>query len=345
MQRIASKGLLFITIWIVLLATLVAASERVAPIYEPMKLKRTLLQERAKEVEALSLGNSHGQALDFATLGVAGFNFRQGGGDLYEAAFIAHEVVPELPALRCVFVTLSPYSIHADNGAPTGVSRASRRRELYARTLSREYIEGDRTYFILGKLSPLVRDDHWKQVLLALTGRKPVMRIREDGTLIRRSTPRTIPAESLAAHGERSARRHEAFVREVLRVRPSAAGGGIHALEALIGTAAAREVLVILYTPPYHESYLRAMAAGRLSEVVAAGADLSKRYENVVYTDFSRSDMFAGRPDLFADSNHLNADGARMFSRLLAEHLRATRGTDCRAPRNAVTSFRRLPAS
>ena len=329
MLRIAMKGIVFVGIWVLLLASLVAASESVAPIYERMKTRRALLQKHANEIHTLSLGTSHAQAIDFRELGTNGFHFWQGGADLHEASFLAREVVPTLPALQCVFISMSPYALHGDNGVPTSENRVSIRRELYSATSSKNFIEGDRNVFIAGKLAPLLRDDHWKNVVLALGGRRSE-RILENGAIERLNPGRTMSTDSLERDAVRTARRHEATIQEVFRAKPSAEYGGKRALDALFASSALKGLTIVLYTAPLHTSYIRAIPAVRLQEPRAVGAELSRSFENVVYADFSDAALFSGRADLFRDSNHLNEAGARLFSRMLAGRLRNDpRGAQC----------------
>jgi hypothetical protein len=329
MMMIAKRGLIFLALWLVLLAAIAAVGEQVAPIYEPMKIRRALLRERASEIHALSIGSSHAQALDFSQLGVTGFHFWQDGGDLHESTFLAREVMPQLPALQCIFVSFSPYSIHGDNGAPTRVSRAQQRREIYARTMSREHLEGDGRLFLTGKLAPLLRDDHWKPVVLWLAGRKQAEPMTKDGAPIRARFNQSMREDSLERAGTLAASQMESIIVEVVRVRPSAKGAGLRAVEDLLNLAAATGHYVVLYSTPLHESFLRAIPALRLEEMRSAAQDLSMRHRNVVYVDYSNAEPFASRPDLFADSNHLNARGARVFSRMLADQLHAGPAAPC----------------
>ena len=41
------------------------------------------------------------------------------------------------------------------------------------------------------------------------------------------------------------------------------------------------------------------------------------------FCEFARPDAFSGHPELMHDFNHLNQTGARLFSRMLAERLKA----------------------
>lgn len=53
---------------------------------------------------------------------------------------------------------------------------------------------------------------------------------------------------------------------------------------------------------------------------IAAARDIGRR-EGIPFLDFSRDERLAGRPELFHDPAHLNAEGAALYSRVLAAAL------------------------
>ena len=328
MMQIARMGSVFVGIWLVLLLTIAGVGERIAPVHEEMKLRRAAIRENANKFTAVSLGSSHARAVDFAGMGIEGFYFWRSSGDLHETAFLAREMMSKLPNLQCVFISLSPYSIHVDNATPAVGNLLSRRRELYGGTTSFDYIPGDRNAYLAAKLARLARDDHWKYVFLRLAGR-PALRVLDNGYI---SIPRFNTSMSVAGlemHGARVARSHEGLLQQILRANPSATDSGRRALEELLSAAAANGTSIVLYTSPLRDTYIRAIPSVRLEEAREAGIGLSGRFNNVFYADFATAEPFASRPELFMDSNHLNAAGARLFSRILAERLREEGASAC----------------
>jgi hypothetical protein len=329
MTGVVSRAILFLSVWILLLMMLVGVGEHVAPVYGYMTERRALIKTHSSEIQAVSLGSSHAKAIDFTPLGINGFHLSRGGSDLHETAFLAREVLPSLPAVKCMFISVSPHSIHGDNGAAISRDRLGSRRELYSGSTSTAYIEGDRNVFFLSKLAPLLREDHWGGVLAAFVGLRPA-RVTDNGALEAQKAAPALTGKALNEHGERSARHHEALIEEVLRVKPSAKNGGYYALDALLGDLSASGITVVLYTSPLHHSYLRSTLPLRLQETRAAGENLTQRHENAMYLDFSVAEPFATRSELFQDSNHLTAVGSHEFSSMLAERLRRDpRGASC----------------
>lgn len=325
MLRRTLHGLCFFGAWVLLLVPFFVLSDNTAPVFPEIRIRRELLQSRAEEIEALSFGTSHARALDFGVLGIDGMHFWNASADLHEAAFLIDELVPTVPGLRCVFVALSPYNLVLDNAV---MARHYRRRELYARTLSARFISGDLRQFVAGKMAPLVREDHWSGVLMALARAKPSAAVYADGALGPRFTS-TMPLDTLVRHATERARRHEAQRRQVLNGHPGAAAAGEAALTNIIERSGMHDAAVVLYTPPYHESYVNALEDGALDGVRDRALSLARKYDHVTYADHSRDPAFRDVPDYFYNSDHMNVQGAREFSRQLKQALRGTEADVC----------------
>lgn len=308
MRGILTRALRLTTLWILCLAGLYGLSEWVDPVYPRMKARRELARVRATELEAVSLGNSHAGAIDFETLDMKGLHLWNPGGDLHEAAFILGEMLPRLPAARCVMVGLSPYMLAADNA----VARRDIRYQIYARTLSLRHLEGDIGHWLGGKLSPVARTDNWKGVLRSF--RVPRSEFEIDGLLIRADSIATLPPDSLAQHARSRAMLHRGFATDALAARPETPQRSIARLEEIVGLAAARGIGVVLFTPPYTPAFLDALEPDALPAIRAVAARVARDHPGVEYFDASTDPRFRRSPNFFMDGDHLNRIGARAFS-------------------------------
>jgi hypothetical protein len=114
------------------------------------------------------------------------------------------------------------------------------------------------------------------------------------------------------ASGKVAARRHVKSMRETtLPMNQDLA-------RELIGLCRAREIEVVLVTPPAHECYRRELDAAALERTRGA-TDSIRREFRLRHLDFFIDARFDD--DDYLDGDHLNAYGAEKFSRILASEL------------------------
>lgn len=297
------------------LGAVYAVSEAVDPVYPEMKARVDMFHARAPALQAVSVGNSHTRALDFATLGVRGVHFWEGGQDAFESAFLARYAAERAPRLRYVLFTASYGVERLDHAGITSRDVTRLRREIYARTAPLRFIPGDGGLWVGARFAPIVRPDHWHGVITRLHRPRRVVRLGDDGSLYQPPRP-PLSRDSLAAHAARRAAHQAAMSAESMESDSTTPVRVIAEMEALARDLRERGVQLVLYTPPYHETYLH-----RLQPNAAAGTRRALapvlRHPNVVWMDFGTHPAFNGRDDLFHDSDHMNHAGARAFSALL----------------------------
>lgn len=334
--RRASAIVAFLAVGLGLLHALAYVSVVVAPDltardhhdYE-QQVRRLL--DRAESVTALSVGSSHSRALDFAAMGEAGFHLWRGGGDLFEAVYLARTMAPRLPALETVYVSVSYFSFAVDNA--TDDERAVRRRQLYFSVPAHEWIPGDVDNFLRGKarrvvpVEAIVRPDHWRGVIDRVLSRpqvaSPLPRDRFGqiaDARYRRCT--SLPRDELREHARSRGERHVRLTDEMTSIRPDVERRAEEALNRLVADMHQRGVHVVLYTPPYSRPY-NEQVADRLKRRSRAVAARVARSAGAQFVDFSEDDGFTDDPALFMNSDHLNRCGARLFSRALRDAVHA----------------------
>src|SRR5687768_5271785 len=95
-------------------------ADRVAPLEEwraEHQQKVAKLQARGELIEAITLGNSHSDAIDYSVLGIEGQSLAFAAADLFEVEKYAMYLADGLPNLKTVFITISYYSFSRDNAA------------------------------------------------------------------------------------------------------------------------------------------------------------------------------------------------------------------------------------
>lgn len=321
-MRTWKTGLRFAAGGLVSLAVLYALSELLAPVHADTQARVALFEERRKTVEAVSVGNSHTAALDFGALGMQGFHFWDAGQDAFEGAFLLRYAAEQAPRMRYALVTASYGFERLNNAAMTSADYTAIRRRTYLRAGTPHFIPGDLNLWVRAWLAPIARSDQWSGVAARLAGRaRPAARLAPGGLIVEPEPPR-LSADSLARSARATAVIHETRAAESLANAPYTAGRVAEDLDALARELGERDVVLVLYTPPYHHTYLRAMPAD-VGEGTRRALQPALRYANVVWLDFAAHPAFTQRDHLFEDSDHLNPEGARLFSALLRRCLAA----------------------
>jgi hypothetical protein len=73
------------------------------------------LEAKRDQIEAITLGNSHSDAVDYSVLGMEGQSLAFAAADLFEVEKYAALMADKLPNLKTVFIAISYYSFSRDN--------------------------------------------------------------------------------------------------------------------------------------------------------------------------------------------------------------------------------------
>jgi hypothetical protein len=298
-------------------------SEAADPVYPELRARMALYHERSPALEAVAVGNSHGATLEFRELGMRGMHLSMAGQDPFEASYLARYAA-ETSRLKYVLFAASYGLQRRDHSVVGSTDLRARRRQLYARTPLQRPIEGDLEQWAAGMVSPVVRDDHWKGVFGRPIKQRPPIRLSEEGRGIGPEPPR-LGRDSLDRYGAFVAGQHRTVGEETMEIAPETPARVARRLDALARELRARGVTLVLYTPPYHVSYLRVQEPVVNAETRAIMTRLAADHPNVVWLDYSADPRFAERDELFTNSDHLNRVGGRAFSLLLRDCLRTTR--------------------
>src|SRR5687768_10970577 len=291
-----------------------------APHYQTTKFKaekRRLVD--AKNAKVLIFGNSH--ALDIVPEdgGFRGTNFGRGGQDLFELAHTARYVLPRAQEVKTVLIGLSYFSFSLDNGAyrKRGVqSRIGRRLHTYSAFPRLGFIEGDAGPYLKGLLYPLVTGDHWARIVTGAS-RATVDDDEEEDLVLKKKLVRR-SASALDSIARRRVRGYLSLMNNMKRNNPEVAQETSATLRELIEDLQARGVTVALFTSPYWKGYNKEFPKAFQQRLAENAKRLSKA-TGVRYYDFSKDPEFSEQAELFADADHLNVEGKRLFSRVIAD--------------------------
>lgn len=294
-----------------------------APEYaEERRTSETILWN-ADTTEALSLGHSHNRGLDFGALGMRGLPWWIGGSDVFECEYRLRVVLREMPRLRAVFMTLDPLMLNCDDEI---TPRGRERRRLYCAVTptaaSYRPIGGDFRSLVAGKLSPLVRSDHWAGVIAPYVPWVDLWSPVVVGDPRDRwgEHPPQGPAE-MRAHAVYRADEHIRTTSAMAEMDPTIPKRASDAVVRMERAARKRGVRLILHSPPCTVFYTDRLDE-QAPDLMRRGLDCLDRLgedHGIRWYDFSRDPEFAFRWDWFYDSHHLNRAGARAFCAKLRE--------------------------
>lgn len=111
-STLSSDYLSRVALSLISLVLICAIGVRLSVKPEPIANKLQMFEDRRQNLEAVSIGNSHGRDFHFDSLGLDGMHFYYPSADVEESYRKAMVILERAPSLRYMFVALSPLSLH-----------------------------------------------------------------------------------------------------------------------------------------------------------------------------------------------------------------------------------------
>jgi len=282
----------------------------------------------ARHRRALLLGTSHGYDLDLEEAGLKGVDMTHGGQDLFEMAFMTRTVKERSRRLRTVIISLSYFSFSFDNAAYTldGVkTRIGRRISLYTDFRRMAFIPGDGSEFLKGILYPVVTPDHYQLGFQTLLARLTPGAIVPGAPSAEYPPPSPVKRRSrtwYVRHAQRRCKSFSEFSHNMAEHHPGLADDSFNSTLELTRELQAASIRVIFFTPPYTAAYNDCFDPTYVKQTIDGGHRLQS-LTGAPYFDFSHDPAFVKKLRFFEDSDHLNDEGRKRFSRRFKEALRA----------------------
>jgi hypothetical protein len=313
MRRQFRDALLFLAVPTAVAAVLFVVSERVAPVYPELKAAHDELRAQRGGALAVSLGNSHAKAVDFDALGTPGVRLSRVGADVFESRHLLARAFATAQDVELVLFAVPIGGFAIDNAVEVTPDRPDRRRELYARAGGWRWLPGDFPHFVAGRAAPLTRADHWKRVFFTLAGRTPPQEPDEDADALGGQ----VAPDALDANAEERVAASVSLATRMLELDPTVPVRAEATLRAAATDACRRGAEIVFYTAPLAPGYLARLPDGAHAEFTAAMRAIAAEAPCARYFDYSDHPDFQAQPALFRNSDHVNAAGARHFSKLL----------------------------
>lgn len=325
------KAIIFVVGLSLIFNVLGTAADSIAPLddWRAEQQQRVAgLEAEKDQIEAVTLGNSHSDAIDYAVLGMEGQSFAFAAADLFEMEKYADTLVDQLPGLKTVFITISYYSFSRDNA--TFEPFRTRRIRFYSIIPVWSPIIGDTANFLAGKLDAsthilsVVRSDNWQGVWTNLTTHSssedpfPYDGVRTTSVWGECSH---YTAEQLEIHAQEIAGRNVSSSSQMAAVHPGLNQDAFEALGRMIERLQSNGIRVVLFTPTYYEKYTEHFAKDgsyMIDDMTDRVNKLQQTY-HVEYYDFSNDEDIRHEPELFYNSDHLSECGHKVFTAKLRE--------------------------
>ena len=310
-------------------------AERVAPLddwrIEQQGRVANLLAKRDR-IEAVTLGNSHSDSINYSVLGIEGQSLAFPAADLFEIERYAAYLENELPTLKIVFITISYYSFSRDNAAFEPFR--TRRSAFYSMVPTWSPIQGDLSLFLYGKLDTIshimsvVRSDSWQGVWVELANDAPAADpfpydgVRSDSNW---GACSHYTEAQLETHAEDTAKKNVSSSRQMADAHPDLAQDASDALARTIERLQIKGIRVILFTPTYYQRYnvlFKEQGSDIIKDMRQSVYNLQQIY-HVEYYDFSSDPEISVYPELFYNSDHLSDCGTRVFTQKLLDMMNA----------------------
>lgn len=303
-----------LVLFICLLIILFFISERFSPVYPLIKKRKTNFSKVAKGITILSLGNSHAGAINFETLGMKGFHYWDAAEDIFETAYKVQNIIEKCPQLQIVCIPISPYSPYQNNKETFYHIQYHPRVRLHVATNSWQPLQGKLNFLLLGKLSPLVRYDHWVFLpkLLSNKQTKNIADTRldslESNGLWHFKYPVLKNEDQLAQLAEKNIKEHSRLLNDT-----SQQVIFWQTLKEIKTYLYKQNIQLYIYTPPYYKAYLELLDQPLYNQTIAEAKQFTKENE-ITYSDFSKDSYLSPRWQFFDDASHLNQKGREIFS-------------------------------
>lgn len=192
------------------------------------------------------------------------------------------------------------------------------RQDYYNSIPSFKWVRGDFTNFVESKLSSIIREDHWKEVLYSLLkGKKD--NIKETGidkygqftNDLVRSFKSKDSLEVLAK--EIQVPMYLFGENFTLKYNENVLKDTYNSIVSIINYAKEKNIRLIFYTTPVYKSFTDYYSKESIN-VMRNKMKLLKKEFGIEYYDFSEDTKFISNNKFYYNSDHLNKNGAKEFS-------------------------------
>ena len=265
-------------------------------------------------IQVIVIGSSHAACIDIPTLGLDGINLALGGRDIPEIQYYLDFLIPRLPNLQYVFVSISYFSFFLDNQL-ISKGLADSRIAMYSSIPSFSYLSGDQANFLVGRFFPFVQPDHWQGFLKDMFNIYSIRDIKNDSGL---TSNIWIPDSGVI---QARTLNFELKKQRTMSKNPNVVSKNLTGIKKIISTCKQNNLTIVFFTPPYYHLYNSYYNSNDICQTDSIMQLLQSRY-HMLYLNFSHDSNYCYNELFFLDEDHLNKSSKISFTKLIADSLK-----------------------
>lgn len=263
--------------------------------------------QNCDKVEVLVVGGSNAAAIKIDKSEYFGYNLFVNGRDFAEIYYTLNFLIPKLPKLKYVFITLNYFTLYRDN-LSISQGLADSRVVMYYSTPSWTFIPGDFTNFLLGKFFPFIKENHWQSIIKSLLNFNDWRARKHQET-----NKNVLKPDSTKIYTK--VYKYSVYEKGIaIRNNPQVKQYNFSLILNLVKKLNERNINCIFFSTPYYFLYSRFFNNYDKKELRYYLQKLSKEYK-FCYLDFSMDPEYIYDPNLFQDEDHLTESASQTFSK------------------------------
>lgn len=316
-KKIVYKLLLYLLMMSSVLAVLNTCFQN--PISKRFSSSLSELIRKGDEVESITIGRSHGGALNYDFCDLKGVNLSVGGRDMATSYFLLKHLTDELTNLQEVNICISYSSFYFDNTSLSNGNLNDARKSIYSAVPIKYGLisKDDYNNFVFGKLFTFMRSDYGFNELKGLIIRKNNIRSSEgiDNQELQKTDTLSIYQSAKIQAYDHSKDRYIAlnYNKKVIEENTTY-------LKNIIILLQRKGIKVNLFTPPYHSQYTLNFPKDDIIEMKNIVKEMMNNYK-INYYDYSEYKRISRNYNMFRNADHMNDSGKEVFSKMFNKEL------------------------
>jgi len=280
--------------------------------------QRTLVDkiiQKKDSIKSLTFGRSHGTSIDYNYWDYNGVNFSMGGEDIASIKYEVEYAVPKLENLNEILICISYSSLYFDNEALSHGNLNDARKAVYASIPSLKLISpNDYNNLVFGKMFAFMHAEYGFKELTNFIKPKKGFAINNV------QKPLVLDSLEILKSARNQAFDHSRDKVSALEYNPQILKQYSDYLTEIAFYLKSKKIKCVFFSAPYYRDYTNLYPKADINETESVIKGICIKTGSPYY-NFSRLTSMANNIRLFANADHLNANGHKQFSKLFSNVL------------------------